>query len=110
MANIDEQAVGRLTIEVGDVVKIHNWFGVVLETHRDEDGALSIIRVQTTRNLFRGHGPEYVDVRMQPEAIEQAALTDLEQEIATHQRLLDGAVGRLRAAAQTDREILVAAD
>ena len=102
--------VPETKIKVGDVVKIHNWFGVVLEIHRDEDGVLSIIRVQTARNLFRGHGPEYLDIRMQPEAIEQATLADLEQEIATHQRLLDGAVARLLTAAQVGREIPVAAD
>lgn len=83
------------TLAVGDVVKIHNWYGVVLETHFAENGDLSIIRVQTARNLFRGYGPEYIDVRLQPEAVQQGTMVELRREIDTHQRLLDGAVARL---------------
>lgn len=95
---------------VGDVIRIHNWFGVVLETHFDIDGELSVIRVQTARNIFRGHGPEYIDVRMLPEAIQPATRADLEQEIQTHQRLLDTAVGRMLATARQPEGILVEAD
>lgn len=83
------------TLVVGDVVKIHNWYGVVLETHFAENGDLSLIQVQTARNLFRGYGPEYVDIRLQPQAIQRGTLAELRREIATHQRLLDGAVARL---------------
>jgi hypothetical protein len=95
---------------VGDVVKIQNWFGIVLETHYDDTGALSIIRVQTARNIFRGHGPEYLDVRMQPDAIQPASLAELRQEIETHQRLLDGALARMLAATEEQKPIPVAAD
>lgn len=87
--------VSTAKIRVGDVVKIHNWFGVVLETHFDEEGDLSVIRVQTARNIFRGFGPEYIDVRLQPDAIQPAAQADLQQEIETHQRLLDSALTRM---------------
>jgi hypothetical protein len=87
--------VSDAPLKQGDVVKIHNWHGVVLETHFDESGALSVIRVQTARNLFRGYGPEYIDVRLDPEAVSLAALADLEQEIETHRRLLDNALQRL---------------
>ena len=55
--------VSNAKIAVGNVVKIQNWFGVVLEIHLDEDGNLSVIQVQTARNIFRGFGPEYIDVR-----------------------------------------------
>lgn len=88
-------------LAVGDVVKIHNWHGVVLETHFAENGDLSIIRVQTIRNLFRGYGPEYIDVRLQPEAVQQGTMIELRREIDTHQRLLEGAVARLLETAVT---------
>jgi hypothetical protein len=97
-------------VVAGDAIKIHNWFGVVLETHFDEKGELSIIRVQTARNIFRGHGPEYLDVRMQPDAIQPATLAELKQEIETHQRLLDGALARMLAAAKEQKPMPVAAD
>lgn len=89
--------VQKAAVEPGDIVQIHNWYGVVLETHFNEGGALSIIRVQTARNVFRGYGPEYIDVRLDPAAIRPATRADLEREIQTHQRLLDGAVERLLA-------------
>jgi hypothetical protein len=89
--------VQKATINRGDVIQIHNWYGVVLETHFDDSGELSVIRVQTARNIFRGYGPEYIDVRLDPETIKPATRAELEQEIATHRRLLEGAVGRLLA-------------
>jgi hypothetical protein len=85
-------------VAVGDVIKIHNWHGVVLEVHHDEEGARSLLCVQTARNIFRGHGPEYIDVRLAPEAIEQATPAALQQEIETRRRLLEGAVDRLLTA------------
>ena len=102
--------VSDAKIVVGDVVKIHNWFGVVLETHCDDRGELSIIQVQTARNIFRGHGPEYLDVRLQPDAVQPATLADLKQEIETHRRLLDGALARVLASAETTPLLSVAAD
>ncbi|MEZ4641663.1 MAG: hypothetical protein R3E31_02800 [Chloroflexota bacterium] len=50
--------------------------------------------MQTARNIFRGHGPEYLDVRRQP-----GSIAALEQESATHQRLLAGALSCLLATA-----------
>lgn len=89
------------SIAVGDVVKIHNWYGVVLATRFTDNGDLSIIQVQTARNIFRGHGPEYLDVRLHPEALQPGSMAELEKEIATHRRLLDGALSRLLATAAT---------
>jgi len=49
-------------IEVGSILKIHNWYGVVLEVHRDgATGEVSVLRVQTTRNVLRDYGPEYYE-------------------------------------------------
>lgn len=89
--------VQKAEVKPGDVIQIHNWHGVILETHFDETGALSVIRVQTARNVFRGYGPEYIDVRLDPDAIKPATRADLEREVQTHRRLLDGAVERLLA-------------
>lgn len=102
--------VSNATITKGDIVKIHNWYGVVLETHYDTQNHLSVIQVQTARNIFRGHGPEYLDVRLMPEAIELATPADLQQEIETHRRLLDGAVERMMNAVTVQTEMPVAAD
>ena len=55
--------------KVGDVIKIHNWFGVILETHHDAEGNLSILEVQTPRNP----NPELIDYRRNPEAISPAS-------------------------------------
>lgn len=102
--------VSNAKITEGSVVKIYNWHGVVLETHYDTQNRLSIIQVQTARNIFRGHGPEYLDVRLMPEALELATLADLQQEIETHRRLLDGAVERMMNAVAIQTEMPVAAD
>lgn len=87
--------VSNAIIKPGDVVRVHSWHGVVLETNYDESGALSVVRIQTVRNVFRGYGPEYIDVRLDAEAVVPAELANLQQEIETHRRLLDGAVERL---------------
>jgi hypothetical protein len=94
----------------GSVVKIQKWCGVVLETHFDEQNRLSIILVQTARNIFRGHGPEFIDVRLLPEAVQPATFADLQQEVAVHNRLLNGAVERMMNAATVKTDMPVAAD
>jgi hypothetical protein len=96
--------VSNTWLKQGDVVKVHNWHGVVLEIHFDESGSLSVIRVQTARNVFRGYGPEYIDPRLDPEALSIATLADLEHEIETHRQMLAGALERLLADATPQRE------
>ena len=97
-------------IMTGSVIKIHNWHGVVLETHYDTQNRLSIIQVQTARNIFRGYSPEYLDVRLMPEAIELASLADLQQEVETHYSLLNSAIARMLDAVSVQTEMPVAAD
>ena len=82
-------------LKPGDVIRIYEWYGVVIETHFDEDGALSVIRVQTARNVFRGYGSEYIDVGLNPEAVAFATIEDLEREIQTHRRVLEHGVEQL---------------
>lgn len=102
--------VSNTKIVAGDVVKIQNWFGVVLETHWDEGGNLSVIQVQTARNIFRGFGPEYIDVRLQPDAIQLATQADLQDEIKKHQRLQDAALSRMLSSVQVTKPQFAAAD
>ena len=90
-----QKATETASLKRGDVVRLHNWHGVVLETNFDGDGELSVIRLQTARNVFRGYGPEYVDVRLHPEAVTLAIVEGLEKEIQTLRRVLDSAVERL---------------
>ncbi|MDX1520954.1 MAG: hypothetical protein R3264_04965 [Anaerolineae bacterium] len=87
--------------KVGDVVGIYNWFGVILATHFDEEGNLSILEVQTPRNLFRNLNPELIDYRQNPEAIRRASRADLEQEIEMRQKMLDSNIEALVKAATT---------
>lgn len=89
--------VSDAKVKPGDVVRIQNWHGVVLETHFDSRGEISVIQVQTVRNIFRGFGPEYIDIRLNPDAVRLATMADLEKEILTHQRMLDGAIECLLA-------------
>lgn len=102
--------VSNTKIAVGNVVKIQNWFGVVLETHVDKDGNLSVIQVQTARNIFRGFGPEYIDIRLQPDAIQLATEADLQEEIKKHQRLQNAALNRMLSSVHDVKPQLAAAD
>jgi hypothetical protein len=82
-------------LKPGDIIRIYEWHGVVLETHFDEAGALTVIRVQTARNVFRGYGAEYVDVRLNSGAMAFATVAELEQEIQTHRRVLEYGIEQL---------------
>ena len=64
----------------GDIVKIHNWHGVVLNVFRDDTGG-QVLQVQTVRNVFRGYGPEFIEVAVAPDAIEPASRDALDKEI-----------------------------
>ncbi len=80
--------VSEKQIVVGDVLKIHNWYGVVLEVHRDSaTGDVSVLRVQTTRNVLRGYGPEYIDIRMNPEAVEIGTMDELVRDLEERKQL-----------------------
>ena len=98
--------VSNAEIKQGDVVKMHNWHGVVLETHYDEAGELTILKVQTARNLFRGYGPEYIDTRLDREAVTPAPLSALQEEIEMHRGMLEGAVQRMLAMVESDTAVI----
>ncbi len=48
--------------QVGDVIRIRSWHGVVLDVFTDEAGK-PILRVQTVRNIFHRLNPEFCRVR-----------------------------------------------
>lgn len=66
--------------QVGDIIKMQWWHGVVLKVFTNEAGG-TVLQVQTARNVFRGYGPEFIEVEVAPEAITPATQADLEQEI-----------------------------
>jgi|GEM_PF-1268117 len=64
----------------GDIVKIHKWHEVVLNVFLDDAGG-QVLQVQTVRNVFRGYGPEFIEMAVTPDAIELASREDLDKEI-----------------------------
>jgi hypothetical protein len=72
--------------KVGDIIRMHNWHGVVLKVFSSDSGG-TVLQVQTARNVFRGYPPEFIEVEAAPEAITPATRADLEQEIAYLQRM-----------------------
>lgn len=64
----------------GDIIRIHNWHGVVLNVFTDETGG-RVLQVQTVRNVFRGYGPEFIEMAVAPDSIKPANRDDLDKEI-----------------------------
>lgn len=87
------------TPKVGDVVKIQNWHGVILDITFDADGQPAILRVQTPRNVFRNMGPEFIDARLAPDKIQPATRQDLDDEIAFRRSLLEASITEMTQAA-----------
>lgn len=96
--------VSLTELREGQVIKMHNWHGVILAVHFTADGEPALLQVQTVRNIFRGFGPEFVDLRLNPEAITTAVWSDLEREITQHQQLQTAALRRLHEQATPETE------
>lgn len=77
------------TPQIGDVIKIQNWYGVVLDITYTADNQPAILQVQTPRNVFRNMGPEFIDVRLAPDKIQPATRADLDDEIEFRRKLLE---------------------
>ena len=71
---------------IGDIIKMHNWHGVVLKVFKAETGS-TVLQVQTARNVFRGYPPEFIEVDIAPNAIVPATRADLEKEIGYLQKM-----------------------
>lgn len=51
---------------IGALVKLHGVYcAVILEEFRSETGGV-VLKVQTLRNVFRGFGPEIIDLSLAP--------------------------------------------
>lgn len=90
------------TPKIGDVVKIRNWYGVVLDITYTADNQPAILQVQTPRNIFRNMGPEFIDVRLAPDHIQPASRADLDKEIEFRQGLLATSIDEMLAATTSD--------
>jgi hypothetical protein len=71
---------------IGDVIKMYNWHGVVMNVFTSETGR-TVLQVQTARNVFRGYPPEFIEVDVAPEGVCSATRADLEKEIEYLQRM-----------------------
>ena len=80
--------------QVGHIIKMRSWHGVVLDVFRNEAGK-TVLQVQTVRNIFRKLGPELIEIDLAPEHITPATIEDLQQEIAQHQELQNTALEKL---------------
>ncbi|MCA9935896.1 MAG: hypothetical protein H6662_05115 [Ardenticatenaceae bacterium] len=80
--------------QVGDIVRMRSWHGVVLDVFKSETGR-SVVRVHTVRNIFRKLGPELIELDLAPDQIMPATRQDLEDEIALHRRMQEGALTEL---------------
>lgn len=83
------------TPKVGDVVKIQNWHGVILDITYTSNNQPAILQVQTPRNVFRNMGPEFIDIRLAPDKIQAANKQDLENEIEFRQNLLKASLDNM---------------
>ena len=88
---------------VGDIIKIHNWHGVVLNVFRDAVGD-TVLQVHTVRNVFRGYGPEFIELSIAPDAVARASREDLEREITHFTKLREVGLQRMLSAVQ-EKEI-----
>ncbi len=70
----------------GDIIKMRAWHGIVLDVFKNENG-LTVLRVQTVRNIFRKLGPELIEVDIAPDQITPATRQDLLNEISLHQKI-----------------------
>lgn len=90
------------TIEVGQIVKLHNAYcAVVLNKYVSADGGV-ILRVQTLRNVWRGFKAELIDTTVAPNGIYPATIDAINAEIAQHQETIAAGLDAMMAAIQPE--------
>lgn len=87
--------------QVGQVIRLRSWHGVVLDVFTNEVGK-TILRVQTVRNVFRRMNPEFIEFDLAPDAIEVASLEELQGEVARYQGMLQQSIQDLVSCATTN--------
>ncbi len=86
------------SIQVGQIVKLHNSYcAVVLNKYASDDGGI-ILRVQTLRNVWRGFKAELIDTTVAPTGIYPATMDDINAEIAQHQAAIANGLDAMMAA------------
>lgn len=86
--------------QVGEIVRMRSWHGVIIDVFKSETGRF-VVQVQTVRNIFRKLGPELIELDLAPDQIAPATRQDLEDEIAHHRKMQDGALTELLARTDT---------
>lgn len=90
------------TIEVGQIIKLHNSYcAVVLNKYASTDGGI-ILRVQTLRNVWRGYKAELIDTTVAPTGIYPATHDDLQAEIEQHKAAIDAGLAKMMNAIGVD--------
>ncbi len=82
---------GRYVPQKGDAIKMHHWYGVVLDVFKTESGRI-VLEVQTARNVFRKLPPEFIEVSNALEHISLATRETLEVEVENHNKLQTNAI------------------
>lgn len=90
--------------KVGDIIKMQWWHGVVLKVFKNEAGG-TVLQVQTVRNVFRGYGPEFIEVEIAPEAISPATEADLEREINQLREVRENGLRKMFEAIRREKEM-----
>lgn len=85
----------------GDIIKIHQWHGVILNVFEDEVGG-QVLQVQTVRNVFRGYGPEFIELAIAPDSIKPASRADLDKEIKHFTKMREIGLNRMLAIITSD--------
>ena len=90
------------TIEIGQIVKLHNSYcAVILNKYVSADGGV-ILRVQTLRNVWRGYKAELIDTTVAPNGIYPATIDDISAEIAQHQATIASGLDALMSSIGTE--------
>jgi hypothetical protein len=94
------------TIEIGQIVKLHNSYcAVILNKYVSADGGV-ILRVQTLRNVWRGFKAELIDTAVAPNGIYPATIEDINAEIAQHQATIATGLDVMMAAIKSEAPAL----
>jgi len=94
------------SIQVGQIVKLHNAYcAVVLNKYISADGGV-ILRVQTLRNVWRGFKAELIDTTVAPNGIYPATIDDINAEVGHHQATIASGLDAMMAAIKSETPAL----
>lgn len=88
-------------LEVGDVVRVAEWFGVISEILKSEDGR-TFLRVQSPRNIHRRMVGEFIEVDLNPSLIRKGTMDELYQEVDLYRKRFEKEISALIHAANKE--------